>query len=169
LGKGPRDHETLHHVTVLVLAPHGLLVVWADLLEESLEVVCRRQSLTLVTVRGSHDVPHVGAAHHLVVAIAIIGHGCSPLRTLLAPPLATLGALPSTLDSDVTRCLLAAAWGRLPAFSGKMKFGRLAIGGILSGNTTQLLGVVPKNVDVSAQPWVLRAVFGSRAHAPPPR
>jgi hypothetical protein len=40
-GEGPQDHETLHHVIVLEFVPDGVLLVWAGLLKQSLEVVCR--------------------------------------------------------------------------------------------------------------------------------
>jgi hypothetical protein len=69
----------------------------------------------LVAVRCSHDAPHVEVARLPVVVIVIVGRGHSPLRMLLAPPLATLSTLPGTLYNDVRwRCPIA-AWGRLPA------------------------------------------------------
>jgi hypothetical protein len=107
-GREPRDHETHHHVTVLELVPDGLHVVWAGLLEESLEVVGRRPHLTLVAVCGSRDAPHVGAAHLPIVAVIVVGCGRSPLRTLLAPPIAALGAMPGfwTATSDDASLLL---------------------------------------------------------------
>jgi hypothetical protein len=49
-------------------------------------------------VPDSHDVPHAGATRLPVVVIVAVGRGPSPLRTLLPPPVATLGALPSALD-----------------------------------------------------------------------
>jgi hypothetical protein len=101
LAEGPRDHEILYHVVVPEL-------VWASLLEESLEVVCRRLCLAFAAVCGSRDAPHTEAA-------IIVGRGCSPLRMLLAPLLATLGTLVGILDGDVRRRLLVAAWGHLPA------------------------------------------------------
>jgi hypothetical protein len=100
-GRRPRDHETLHHVAVLELVPDGVRVVWLGLLEESLEVVVRWPRLTLVTVGSSHDSPYVGATRLPIVAIIILGHGHSLLRTFFAPPLATLDALPSTLDGNI--------------------------------------------------------------------
>jgi hypothetical protein len=57
LGGGPQDHETLYHAAILELVPNRVRVVWAGLLKQSFEVVCRRPSLMLVVVYGSHDVP----------------------------------------------------------------------------------------------------------------
>jgi hypothetical protein len=37
--EGPRGHEIFHHVVVLEPVLDGVCVVWAGLLEESLEVV----------------------------------------------------------------------------------------------------------------------------------
>jgi hypothetical protein len=53
LGEGPRDHETLHHLIVLELVSNGIRVVWAGLLKESHEVVCRWSHLMPIAVRGS--------------------------------------------------------------------------------------------------------------------
>jgi hypothetical protein len=58
LGRGHRDHETLHLVTILKLVPDEVPMVWVGLLEESLEVISRRRRLTLVAVGDSHDTPH---------------------------------------------------------------------------------------------------------------
>jgi hypothetical protein len=88
--------------------------VWAGLLEESLEVVCRRSSLALAAACGSHDAPHIEAAYFLIIVAVIVGHGCSPLRMLLAPLLATVGTLIGIVDGDVGRRLLVSAWGHLP-------------------------------------------------------
>jgi hypothetical protein len=115
--RGPRDHETLHHVTVLELVPNWVHVVWAGHHEEFDEVVGRRPRLTLVTVRGCRDVPHARATHLPAVAIIIVGCGPSPLRTLLVPPFATLGTVPGALDGDVGHRLPATTWGRLPTGS----------------------------------------------------
>jgi hypothetical protein len=98
LGRGPQDYEPPHHVTVIEPVPDGVHVVWASLLEEFLEVIGRRPSLMLVTMHGSHDMHHARAAHLPVVAIIVVDCGHSPMRTLLAPPLTALYALPSALD-----------------------------------------------------------------------
>jgi hypothetical protein len=98
LGRGPRDYEPPHHVTVIEPVPDGVHVVWASLLEEFLEVIGRRPSLMLVTMHGSHDMHHARAAHLPVVAIIVVDCGHSPMRTLLVPPLTALYALPSALD-----------------------------------------------------------------------
>jgi hypothetical protein len=72
---------------------------------------------------------------------------------LLAPLVATLGALLGVLDSDEGRRLLAAAQGCLPATWGRMKFDRLIAGGVLGGNATRLLGGAPKNVIRCLEGW----------------
>jgi hypothetical protein len=128
LGRGPRDHETLHHVIVFELVPDVVCVFWAGLLEKSLEVVGRRPRLMLVVVHDSHDRPLAGATHLPVVVIIVVGRGHSPLKTLLAPP---LGALASALDGNIGQCLSVVAWSHLHASMRKTKFGRLATGGIL--------------------------------------
>jgi hypothetical protein len=158
--EGPRDHETLHHVIVLELMSDGVCVVWVGLLEEPLEVVCRRPLLTLVAVLDGRDTPHVGATCLTVVAVVVVGHGHVPLRALLAPLLAALEALLGAVDGDVGQHILAIAWGRLPASLGMTKFSRLVAGGVLGGDTAQLLNGVPENVDVFALTWVSRAAFG---------
>jgi hypothetical protein len=106
-------------------------LVWAGLLEESLEVVCRRSCLALAAACGSRDAPHTEAACFLNVAAVIVGRGCSPLRMLLAPLLATLVGI---LDGDVGRRIIVAAWGHLPAAYGWAKFGCLVAGGVLGGD-----------------------------------
>jgi hypothetical protein len=86
-GEGPQYHETLHHAAVLELVPNWVRVVWEGLLEESFEVVCRWPRLTLVATRSSHDTPLARVACLLIIIVAMIGRGCGPLGTLLAPPL----------------------------------------------------------------------------------
>jgi hypothetical protein len=83
-----------------------------------------------------------------VVAVIIVGHGRSPLRTLLVPPFITLGALPSAMDGDIEWQLPTAAWGCLPASWRMMKSSRLTAGGVRGGDAAQLLYGVPKNVTV---------------------
>jgi hypothetical protein len=65
---------------------------------------------------------------------------------LLAPLLATLGALLSVMDDDVGWCLLVTAQGRLPVAWGRVEFGRLIVCGILGGDAAQLLGGVHENI-----------------------
>jgi hypothetical protein len=130
LGEEPRDHKILYHVTVLELVLDRVCVVWAGHLEESLEVVCRRQCLALAATCSNCDAPHAGA----------------PLRTLLVPLLAALDTLLGVMDGDVERCLPTASWGRLPAAWGRKKFDGLVVGGIVGGDIAQHLGDVPKNV-----------------------
>jgi hypothetical protein len=126
----------------------GVRVVLSGLLEESLEVVGRWPQLMLVVVRGYRSAPHVGAAHLPVVAVIVVGRGHSPFRTLLALPLATLDTLPGSMDHNVGWRLPVTAWCHLLAPWGKTKFGRLAVGDVLGGDTAQLLGGVPENVTV---------------------
>jgi hypothetical protein len=98
--------------------------------------------------------------------VVVVGRGHSPPRTLIAPPLAALGALPYALDGDVGRRLPVAACFRLLSSWGKTKFGRLTTGGVLGGDASQLLGGVPESVIVFALVWVQRATFRSRARVP---
>jgi hypothetical protein len=112
--EGHQDHEILNHVVVLELVLNRVCVVWADLLEESLKVVGRRPGLALATACGSQDVPHVRAACFLVVAVVAVSHYRIPLRMLLAPLLAALGALLGVMDGDVGWCLPITAQGHLP-------------------------------------------------------
>jgi hypothetical protein len=116
---------------------------------------------TLVIVCGSRDAPHVGAACLPVVVVLMVDRGRGPLRTLLVPLLATLGAM----DGDVGWHLLATAWGCLPATQDRMKFGRLIAGGVLGGDVVLLLSGVPENVIVCTLSWVPCATFGSRTYA----
>jgi hypothetical protein len=79
-GKGmathrPRDHEILHHVTVLEFVLNRVCMVWASLLEESLEVVCGQPRLVLPTANDNHDAYHTEAARFLAIATVVIGHG----------------------------------------------------------------------------------------------
>jgi hypothetical protein len=102
----------------------------------------------LVAMHGGHNVPHAGAAILLIVAIAMFSHGRGPLLMLLAPILPALDTLLGAVAGDVEQCLLATAWGHLPASLGRKMFGHLIAGGILGGDTAQLLGGVPKNIVV---------------------
>jgi hypothetical protein len=79
----------------------------------------------------------------VVVVVVMVDHDRGPLRALLVPLLA---ALLGTVDGDVGRCLLAAAWGRLPDSLGRTKVGRLVANGILGGDAAWLLNGVPKNI-----------------------
>jgi hypothetical protein len=154
-GEGPRNQETLRHVTVYELVPYGVRVVQVGLLKESLDVVCRRPHLTLVAMRSSHNTPHIRVDCLLVIAVIMVGRGHGPL-----------GALPGAVDDDDGQHLLTAAWGRLPASLGRKKFNRLIADGILGGNIALLLGGVPENIDVCALAWVPCAMFRSRTHGP---
>jgi hypothetical protein len=87
-GKGPGDHETLHHVAVLKLVTNEVCVVQAGLLKESPKVVCSRPRLIFVAMCGSHDAPRVRAA-------------CLPLRMLLAPLRTTLSTILGIVDGNI--------------------------------------------------------------------
>jgi hypothetical protein len=69
-------------------------------------VVCRRLRLALATVCGSHDVPHAGATCFLIVATVIVDCGRNPLRMLLAPLIASLGALLGVMDGFLNNASL---------------------------------------------------------------
>jgi hypothetical protein len=157
-GQGSHDHEILHHVTVLELMLDGVCMVWTGLLEESLEVVCRQPHLALAVVCSSHNMTHAGAICFLIIAAVIVHRSCNPQRALLAPLLATLGALLGIMVGDIRRYLLTAAQGRLPAGWGKVKSSCLIAGGILGGDTAQLLGGVPKNNVWCLEGWWLLCV-----------
>jgi hypothetical protein len=77
-------------------------------------VVYRWSCPVLATVCDSHDMPHTGATCFLFVDAVIVDLGCNPLRMLLPPLLATLGALLDVMDGDAGRRILAIAWDRLP-------------------------------------------------------
>jgi hypothetical protein len=73
--------------------PDGVCVVWAGLLEKPLEMVCRWPRWTLVAVRGGPDAPRTRAARLQVIAVIVSGHGCSPLKAVFAPLVATFNDL----------------------------------------------------------------------------
>jgi hypothetical protein len=135
-GEGSRGHEILHRAAVLELVLDGVGVVQTSLLKELLEVVHGRPRMMLAAACCNHDVHHIGAACLLAITTVTISRGCGLFKTLLAPLPATLGTLPSILDGDVEQCLPAVARGRA-------KLGRLAAGGILGGDATQLVSGVP--------------------------
>jgi hypothetical protein len=116
-----------------------MLPVWASQFEESIKVVCRQLRLALAPTSG-------GATYFLIVAAVIAGHEHNLLRTLLAPLLATLGALLGIVDDDVEWSLNTTARGHLSIAWGRAKFDRLVAGGVLGGDAAQLLSDVPKNV-----------------------
>jgi hypothetical protein len=90
-------------------------MVQAGLLEESLNVIYRRQRLAHATMCRSRNVAHVRAACSLIVAIVIVSHGRNALRTLIVPLLSALGALLGIMDGDIRRSLLVTTRGCLPA------------------------------------------------------
>jgi hypothetical protein len=123
-GEGSHGHEILHHVVVAGLVLNGVSMVWVSLLEEHLKVECGWPRLVLAATYDSHDTHHTRAARLLVVATIVVDRGCGLLKTLLVPFPAAPCTLPSILDGNVRRCLLAVTWGQA-------KLGHLAGGGVL--------------------------------------
>jgi hypothetical protein len=121
-------------------------------------VVCSQPRLALATACGSHDVPLVKDICFLIIAIIIVGRSRNPMRTLLAPHLAALGAPHGAMNIDVGWRQLATAWGHLPAAWGGKKLGHLIAGGIPGSDTTQLLSGAPKNVVRFLEEWWLLCV-----------
>jgi hypothetical protein len=93
----------------------------------------------LAAAHKNHDAHHVGVLLSLAIATVVVGHGCSLMKSLLAPHLATLGALPSILGGDFSRHPNVAAqdW---------VKLGHLVAGGILCDGASQLLDGVPDSI-----------------------
>jgi hypothetical protein len=81
----------------------GVCVVWASLLEDSLEVVYRRPYLALAVACDGRDTHHAGAARFLIVAAITVDHGYDRLKKLLKPLLAAPSALFGILDGNVGR------------------------------------------------------------------
>jgi hypothetical protein len=82
--------------------PDRVHLVWAGLLEQSLEVVGMRSRLTFVAVRSSHDVPYIRVARPKDVACASSCHPqCPPWRfgwrRRTAPPYHSLVSAPCLL------------------------------------------------------------------------
>jgi hypothetical protein len=84
-GKGPRGHETLHHVAVPKLVLNGISVVWASLLKEHHEVVCGQSRLTLAATCSSRGAHRDRAACLLAIANVITGCGCGLPEMLIVP------------------------------------------------------------------------------------
>jgi hypothetical protein len=101
-------------------------------------------------------VARVRAAYLPVVAIVVLGHSCGPLRVLLSPLLA---ALLGVVDGNVGRCLLAAAWGHLPASLGRTMFSHHIAGGILGGDAAWILDDVPESIVVFSLAWIPHMAF----------
>jgi hypothetical protein len=127
LGEGPLGHEILHHVAVIELMLDGVCMVWVGLLDESLEVVCRRAHLALATARGGHNLRHAGVICFLVLDVILVSHSHNPLRPPLMPLHATLGVPPSILDGSVGWRRVTTAWDR-------EKFRCFLVGGVLCGD-----------------------------------
>jgi hypothetical protein len=86
--------------------PDGVCVVWTGLINKPHQVVHRRPHPILVATCGGRDVPQVGAACLVVIAI---GRGCGPLKALLVPLFANFDTLPGAVGGDVRQCLPIAA------------------------------------------------------------
>jgi hypothetical protein len=138
-------------------------MVLTGLIEKPLEVVHRRPHRTLALARAGQNASHAGAACPPAVAIVAAGHGHSLLKALLAPLVAAFDALLGAVCGDVGRCLLVAAWCCLTASLCRVKHDCLVAGGLLGGDATRLLKLVPEEVVMSALPQALRAVLGQRA------
>jgi hypothetical protein len=96
--------------------------------------VVRGQShLMLAATYDDRGACHVGATRLIVDAIVLVGRGCGLLMALLAPLLASLGALLDILYDDARRNFPIAA-------SGRVKLGRLSADGVLDDDAMQLLG-----------------------------
>jgi hypothetical protein len=109
-GEGPQSHEILHHATVIDLVLDGVHMLWAGLLNKSLDVVCQRPHLGLASTCGSSEALHVGATHFFLVIVVVVGHGHNPLRVPLLPLLAAL----VILDNNAGWHHFAAAGDRFP-------------------------------------------------------
>jgi hypothetical protein len=131
-----------------------------------LKVVRGRPRLTLVAVCGGRDAPHIGVARLLVVAIIVVGHGCGPLKALLAPLFAALDALPATMDGDIRRRFLAAAWGHLPTCPSLVKHDCLIAGAVFGGDVARCLECVPTKVAMLAREWAPCGALRLHARAP---
>jgi hypothetical protein len=134
-------------------------VVRVDLLEESLEVVCRWPHLAFDNVSSNHNILHVKVVHFLIIIIVVIivNRSYNPLRAPLLPLLATLGVLLGTLDGDVGWRCVAATGDCFPASWDRERSGCLLVGGVLVSDVEQLLGGVPKNgVRYLEGRWLLR-------------
>jgi hypothetical protein len=147
---------------VLKLVPDGVCMVWAGFLEKPPEVVRRWHRLTHVAACSIRDAPHTRVACLTIIAI---GCGHDPLKALLAPPLATFGALLGVTGGNVRRRLPITARGRLPASLGGVKHDYLVAGDTLGGNVVRLLERVPEEVTMSTLPRARCAVLNQRAHA----
>jgi hypothetical protein len=91
-------------------------MVRADLLEDSLEVVCRWPCLALATTHNSRDVAQARATSFLIVAIVAVGSDRNPPRTLLVPLLPPLAPFLAswTVTSDGATLLLPGVASLLP-------------------------------------------------------
>jgi hypothetical protein len=89
------------------------------------------------------------------MAVIMAGRGCSPLKVLLAPLVATFDAYLGVVCGDIKRCLLVTARYLLPASLCRAKHGRLIDYGVLGGDTTHVLKCVPEEVAMSALPALL--------------
>jgi hypothetical protein len=93
-------------------------------------------------------VPHAGATP--IIFVIMVDRSRDPLKTLLAPFFATLGALPAAMGGDVGWCSLSVARGRLPTPLGWTRHDHLVANGVLDGVITRCLESVPEEVSMLA-------------------
>jgi hypothetical protein len=87
---------------------------------------------------------------------------CGPSKALLAPLFAPLDAVPAAMSGDLGLCSLAAARGRLPAYLGRMRYGRL----IASCDDVRCLECVLEEVAMLALVRTSCVVLGMHARGP---
>jgi hypothetical protein len=107
-------------------------VIQARFFEELLKVVLKRSCLVLAVTHGLCGMIGTGAIRSLIDAAVAVG--CGLLVALIAPLLAGLGALLSTLDCYTERCFPAADHGWL-------KSCRLGTDGVMGGDAMPSLVV----------------------------
>jgi hypothetical protein len=106
-------------------------MIRAHFLKELLEVVFNMSYLALAIACGLCSVIGTGATRLLIDAT--IDVSCGLLVVLLAPLLASLGCLLSTLDGDAGQCFPTADWGW-------SKSRRIATGGVMGGDSVSSFG-----------------------------
>jgi hypothetical protein len=145
-------------MTVSELVLDKVCMVRADLLVESLKVVCWWSCLPLDSVPDGRDVLLAGVIRFLVVVIIVAGNNCNPLRVPVLPLLAAFDVLLGTLGGDAKWRLSIAAGECFHAARDRERPGHLLVGGIRGGDVEQLLDGVPDDVGSAcgiqaAHPW----------------
>jgi hypothetical protein len=116
-------------------------VIQARFFEELLKVVLKRSCLVLAVTHGLCGMIGTGAIRSLIDAAVAVG--CGLLVALIAPLLAGLGALLSTLDCYTERCFPAADHGWL-------KSCRLGTDGVMGGDAMPSFGGVLLGASINA-------------------